>query len=209
MNYITAMALIAGSLLILDQSALAQGNEQATPVENLQPLRFFGRPVPAQSNSQTLPVETSLVFNALDHSATPPSCKDARGNLVEFYGGGNDSRGRLTNGGWLDGATLVVFNSPGFPTPVPNAFTFSGTHTLTTNHGQLKGTRLFLYDNGAGWGMDMTIIDPSASTGIFAGATGVVYGNQVKNNTAPPPTTYLSEVRAFICFARGMEPRDK
>ena len=136
-------------------------------------------------------------------------CTDARGKLVEFWGGGSESRGRLSMGGWLDGATLAAFNSDGFPTPVPTALTYTAAFTLATRHGQLKGTRLFMTDGGTGWSLDMTNIDPDASTGIFAGATGVVYVNQTVSNAAPPPTTYMSEVRAVICFARRGEPRDR
>ena len=55
----------------------------------------------------------------------------------------------------------------------------------------------------------MTNIDPNASTGRFAGVTGVLYVNQIESNPAPPPTTYVSEVRAVICFARRGEPRDR
>jgi hypothetical protein len=67
------------------------------------------------------------------------NCKRAKGHLVEFWGGGNDSPGRLTNAGWLNGTTLVVFTSAGFPTPIPSAFSYTGAHTLTTSHGELKG----------------------------------------------------------------------
>jgi len=146
---------------------------------------------------------------ALNQAASAESrCKDARGTLVEFYDGGGDSPGKL-KGEWLSGSTLAVFNSDGFPTPVASAFTYTAAFTLATRHGQLKGTRLFLTDTGTGWSLDMTNIDPIASTGMFAGATGVVYVNQIESNTAAPPTKYLSEVRAVICFARGSKPRDR
>ena len=136
------------------------------------------------------------------------NCTDAKGKLVEFCDGGSESPGRLSMGGWLNGATLAVFNSDGYPTPVPTAFSYTAAFTLATRHGQLKGTRLFLTDTGTGWSLDMTNIDPAASTGIFAGATGVIYVNQTVKNTAPPPTTYVSEVRAVICFAHR-DPRDR
>jgi hypothetical protein len=61
---------------------------------------------------------------------------------------------------------------------------------------------------GAGWGFDMTNINPNASTGIFAGATGVLYVN-TKCNPAPPPTSYVSKLIGVVCFARGMDPRDE
>ena len=115
------------------------------------------------------------------------NCTDAKGKLVEFWGGGASQRGRLSMGGWLNGATLAVFNSDGYPTPVPTAFSYTAAFTLATRHGHLKGTRLFLTDTGTGWSLDMTNIDPDASTGIFSGATGVFYVNQIERNSAPPP----------------------
>ncbi|MFN0103176.1 MAG: hypothetical protein ACKV2U_13935 [Bryobacteraceae bacterium] len=130
------------------------------------------------------------------------NCRDARGNLTESWSGGSDSTGTIGNGLWLNGTTLTVFTSAGFPTPVPTQFTYTAAFTITTGQGQLKGTRTFLSDVGTGWSVDMTIIDPSTSTGIFAGATGVLYVNQIKSNTAPPPTTYESEVNGRICFTR-------
>ncbi len=155
--------------------------------------------------AQVALVAVSLVFLGPAPSAEN-NCRDVTGKLVEFFGGGSVSGGRLSNAGWLNGATLATFNSDGFPTPVPTAFSFTAAFTVATRHGLLKGTRLFLFDGGTGWSMDMTNIDPRASTGIFAGATGVLYVNQVESNTAPPPTTYRSEVRAVICFARGERP---
>jgi hypothetical protein len=147
-------------------------------------------------------VALGLGLVVLDQAASAQSnCKDAKGFFVEFWDGGNDIPGTISNGGWLNGAARVVITSAGYPTPVPTAFTYIGAFTLTTGHGQLNGTRLFLTDVGTGWSTDMTNIDPNASTGIFAGATGVLYVNAIKSNTAPPPTTFESEVKGRICFA--------
>jgi hypothetical protein len=194
MNRISGIVLIALALSVLDQTGAAQKLGRAA----------------LPNDGATLPNNTTPDLGAFDQSASERSnCKKAKGNLVEFWGGGNDSPGKLTNGGWLDGTTLVVFTSVGFPTPVASAFSYTGAHTLTTSHGELKGTRLFLTDVATGWGLDMTTIDPNASTGIFAGATGVLYVNTIKSNTAPPPTWYVSEIIGRVCFARGMEPRDR
>ena len=145
---------------------------------------------------------TVLALGVVFAASAQSNCKDAKGTLAEFWGGGNDSPGTLTNAGWLNGTTLVIFTSPGFPTPVPTQFSYTGAFTVTTSQGQLKGTRTFVTDVAAGWSMDMTIVDPDASTGIFAGATGVLYTTQIETNTASPPTTYLSEINGRICFAR-------
>jgi hypothetical protein len=130
------------------------------------------------------------------------NCKEVRGSFSEYWAGGNDSTGIIANSGWLNGTTLVVFNSAGFPTPVSSAFSYTGAFVLTTSQGQLKGTRLFVSDLATGWGMDMTAIEPLTSTGVFAGATGVLYVNIVVSNVDPPPTTYVQEISGRICFAR-------
>ncbi len=54
------------------------------------------------------------------------NCKEAKGNLVESFDGGSTSTGTLTNGGWLDGTTVAVFNSPSYPGQQPRLpFRFS------------------------------------------------------------------------------------
>src|SRR2546425_8667179 len=112
------------------------------------------------------------------------NCKEAKGNFVETFDGVSTSTGTLTNGGWLDGTTVAVFNSPGYPTPDPTQVTFASTFTLTTNQGQLKGTnRVYLFDFVRGQGVSWVKIDPAASTGIFAGATGVLFLDLTKSTT--------------------------
>jgi hypothetical protein len=137
------------------------------------------------------------------------NCKDAEGNLVEVFNPGNNTAvGRLTHAGWLDGTTVATFNSGSLPTPDPNKVTFSSTITLTTGHGELKGRRVYLFDVVTGLGTDMSDIDGSASTGIFAGATGVIYVNAIKTITVAQGP-YYSVVQGRICFAQGREPRDR
>jgi hypothetical protein len=130
-------------------------------------------------------------------------CHRAKGNLVEVFNPGNNTNtGTLSNGGWLDGTMVSVFNSVAYPTPDPNKVTFSSTMTLTTGQGQLKGAgRVYLFDLVTGLGVAMTYIDPSASTGIFAGATGVLYMNLVKSITVAQGP-YYEVVGGQICFAR-------
>jgi hypothetical protein len=130
-------------------------------------------------------------------------CRKAKGNLVEVFNPGtNTNTGTLSNGGWLDGTTVAVFTGDGYPTPDPNKVTFSSTMTLTTGQGQLKGKRrVYLFDFVAGLGVTMTDIDPSASTGIFAGATGVLYINLLKSITVAQGP-YYEVVGGQICFAR-------
>ena len=131
------------------------------------------------------------------------NCKEAKGNFVESFDGVSTTTGTLTNGGWLDGTTVAVFNSPGYPTPDPTEVTFASTFTLTTNHGQLKGSnRVYLLDLVRGIGVSMVKIDPAASTGIFAGATGVLIMDLLRSTTVAVGP-YYQVVAGQVCFAGG------
>ena len=134
------------------------------------------------------------------------NCKEARGNSVEVFNpASNSSIGTLTNGGWLDGTTVSVFNSPGLPTPDPTEVTFASTFTLTTNQGQLKGSnRVYLLDLVRGIGVSMVKIDPAASTGIFAGATGMLFIDLLKSTTVAVGP-YYQVVGGQVCFAGEKE----
>lgn len=129
------------------------------------------------------------------------SCKQAKGNVVEAFDTvTGTSMGTLTNGGWLDGTTVAAFNSGAFQTPSPTQVTFGSLYTLTTNHGQLQGSAVYLLDLVTGQGTVMIKIDPAASTGLFAGSTGVLFLNLIQSDTiffGP----YHEEVGGKICFA--------
>jgi hypothetical protein len=121
---------------------------------------------------------------------------------LKFFPVETPPRGTLTNGGWLNGTTVVVFPAGApLPTPDPTAITFISTFTLTTIHGQLKGNRLYVLDFVTGQGTTMMKIDPAASTGIFAGATGVLFTNHIKSSIGPLPHTFYSVVEGQVCFA--------
>ena len=160
----------------------------------------LGLVVLGQADAQS---SVDLAASAQEH------CRDVQGNLAEVFIPANNSVvGRLTNAGWLDGTTLAVGNSASFPTPDANKVSFSYTFTVSTGHGQLKARRVALYDVVTGLGTDLSDIDGSTSTGIFAGATGVLFANTFKSVTiAEGP--YYALVVARICFAQGREPRDK
>jgi hypothetical protein len=130
-------------------------------------------------------------------------CRMAYGNLVEeFDPATNATVGTLRNAGWLDGRVDAVFNSATFVTPDPNKVTFSSTMAITTARGELRGiSRTYLFDFVAGRGTDVTDIDPDASTGVFAGATGVIYTNLLKAvSVATGP--FYSILVGRVCFPR-------
>jgi hypothetical protein len=130
------------------------------------------------------------------------NCKEVKGTVDEvFFLGGNSASGTLSNAGWLNGTTLVVFTGP--PSfPVPNIAVFAGQYTITTVQGQLKTTNVYLLDVATLKGNILGNIDPNGSTGIFAGATGTLFLNTTKVNVAGNPQTFHSEVNGQVCFAR-------
>ena len=83
------------------------------------------------------------------------NCKEAKGNTDEvFFLGGNSTSGTLSNGGWLNGTTLVVFTGAN-PFALNGAvFVNSGTTTIqaptaVTVNGTLLGTSNFALQSGS------------------------------------------------------------
>ena len=145
----------------------------------------------------------AAVLFVTDHAASAQSnCKDAKGTLIELFTSGDTTTGAITNGGWLNGTTVSVFNTATFPTALPTQVTFGSTFALTTGSGELKGTRTYLFDFVALKAVTMTMIDPTTSSGAFAGATGVLYTTSSKISPGPPPTTFHEEVEGQVCFPK-------
>jgi hypothetical protein len=137
------------------------------------------------------------------------NCRHTQGKLVEVYDAEKKTAfGKLRNSGWLDGTTASVDSSAAFPTADLSKVSFSNALTLTTAHGQLKGKSLFIFDVITGLGTGISDIDGSASTGIFAGATGVLFVNGFRADTVAQGP-YYSMVYARVCFEHGNELRDR
>ena len=84
----------------------------------------------------------------------------------------------VTQAGILNGTGEVTFDfvSGIFPTPDPNSFTYRGELTFNAQQGQLKLRYVALDQVGPPFiHTDIAHVDPDASTGIFAAATGVMY----------------------------------
>jgi hypothetical protein len=130
-------------------------------------------------------------------------CRMVYGNLVEVFDPAtNRTTGTLKNAAWLDGTVEAVFNSDAFVTPDSNKVTFTSTMTITTPRGELRGIgRTYLFDFITGKGTDITDIDRDASTGVFAGTTGVLYTNLLKSESVAAGP-YHSVVVGRICFPR-------
>ena len=104
------------------------------------------------------------------------NCKEARGNSVEVFNpASNSSTGTLTNGGWLDGVVRVKVLA-----------------NVTTV--------------GSGVGRPGLLNTDSVvpSTGIFAGASGVLFLDLIKSATVAVGP-YYEVVGGQVCFAGEKE----
>jgi hypothetical protein len=136
-------------------------------------------------------------------------CKKVKGNMVQVADPSSHSAtGTISNGGFLNGTSMAVFNSSPTATPVPTQVTFTSTFVLTTNHGQLNGNATYLFDFSTGQGTAIVKIDPAVGTGIFAEATGVLFVNLLKSDTVGIGP-FHEVLGGQICFAPGHEPPDE
>ena len=131
------------------------------------------------------------------------NCKEAKGNLSEVWlPQVNSHAGTLSNAGWLNGTTLHV-EPPPYLFPLPGVAIWTGQLTITTGQGDLKASTVFLAMFQPVVKVSVIgVIDPAASTGIFAGATGTLFLNVFEANITTNPETYRSEVHGQVCFAR-------
>ena len=125
------------------------------------------------------------------------NCKEVKGQLLDVFTAGAFS-GTITNAGDLDGTSTEAFTGSA-PTPAPTVLSFTADFTLTTHQGQLKAGWVNLFDNATGLITTMALINPSASTGRFAGATGVLYINGKAVSFSP--FTISAELAGQICYA--------
>ena len=141
----------------------------------------------------TLVALTIGLFSLLPSAAAASNCKKAQGNLS-----GGSGSGIITQGGVLDGTTKAIFTSSFTPTPDPTSFSFTDDLTITTDKGVLKTHNVGIFDFATGLFSAIDRIDPNASTGDFAGATGVLY---INGKTTDGGATIQAEIRGEICFA--------
>lgn len=124
------------------------------------------------------------------------NCKQVKGNLTVNFGPGT-ATGAITNGSVLNGTFETVFSAGSVvPTADPTSVTFTGDSTITTNTGVLVTHDVYLFDFVIALGPGMLRIDSTASTGDFAGATGILYINP---NFGDAPGH--AKLTGKICFA--------
>lgn len=162
-------------------------------------------------NAKTRTITTIVIVGltfclvSFDQSASAQStnhCKKVKGQWVEFYPGTGDADfGTITNAGILDGTTETIFGSDLFSTPDPASVSFVADSTITTNRGVLKTHNVYVMDltNFPPTGLAAALyrIDPIASTGIFAGATGVL---NISAKVTDAGFTVHYEITGEICF---------
>lgn len=134
-------------------------------------------------------------------------CKQVKGAWFDGVAGSTytGQSGTITQGGVLNGSTVVVYNPAFVVTPNPNFVAYISELTITTNRGQVRTSVVYLYDIVTNdlW-TAIGYIQPNSSTGKFAGATGVLYFNGKTLGTYPL-AVYTSEITGQICFANGSE----
>jgi len=138
------------------------------------------------------------LFPSAQAASAVSDCKQAKGNLSVVNNGNGTTSGTITQGGRLNGTTQAVFTSAFTPTPDPNTFSFTDDLTVTTNKGVLKTHNVGIFDVATGLFSAINRIDPNASTGDFAGATGVLY---INGKTTDGGATFQAEITGEICFA--------
>ena len=149
----------------------------------------FGSPVRGQSLSES------------------DRCREVKATWIDGVTGTTytGESGTITQGGVLNGTTVVVYEPAFVYTPDPNFVAYISRLTITTNRGQLRAGVVYLYDvvKNDLW-TAIGYIDPNSSTGKFAEATGVLYFNGKTLGTYPI-VVYPSEITGHICFAKGSE----
>jgi hypothetical protein len=147
------------------------------------------------------------LFGLGESALAQNGCRQAKGVWIDGVSGTpyTGASGTITRGGILKGTTVVVYNPAYVITPNPNVVAYIAELTITTPHGQLKTSNVYIYDVARNdlW-TAMGFIDPETSTGIFAGATGVLYFNG-KTIGIYPLAVYPSNITGQICLTREIE----
>jgi hypothetical protein len=156
-----------------------------------------------QSSAQ----RNAFVVHGNSAHTTNSNCKLLKGTEIDLFDPvTNISKGVITESGYLDGVTLWSF-PPQVPggfifTPDPNVVSYLSDLTITTNNGVVKtrtiNTQNISTPGYAAWGY----IDGAASTGRFAGASGLIFFSSF----VPPPDFYLgpytNTITGQVCFAK-------
>ena len=123
----------------------------------------------------------------------------AKATFVDVCLGGSTCTGTITEGGILNGTTVTLFTGGPNITPDPNTFSFTNDFTITTVQGELKVQIVNVFNVVTGVTAGFGNINPNASTGRFAGATGALFvTGKVLGNS---PFTVKLNIRGEISLA--------
>jgi hypothetical protein len=136
---------------------------------------------------------------AFDHQSSD-SCRQAKGQWRDSLNASGGTSGTITKGRMLNGTTETVDNPAAVFTLDPNVVSFVAETTVTTNRGLLVTNNVYIYNLVTGLGTALATISSNASTGRFAGATGVLYFNTTETIGVPPDQSYVSTITGTICF---------
>jgi len=137
-------------------------------------------------------------------SSTNSNCKTIRGNGVQVFDPVTGIiTGPVTNAGILNGdlTDAIDFGAGFVLTPDPTVVAYTTNLTITTIHGELRAHPVTIQSGLTGRGAEWGEIDPSTSTGKFAGATGTI-SVVFKPVGDPSVGPYAAEISAEICFAQ-------
>lgn len=128
------------------------------------------------------------------------NCKNLKGDLTVVNNLDGTTSGTITQGGKLNGTTKATFSSAPIPTPDAGTVSYIDNFSVTTHRGVLATSNVAIYDTGRGLFSEIARIDPNASTGDFAGATGALFINGLTTDSG---ATFQAGIEGEICFISG------
>lgn len=128
------------------------------------------------------------------------NCKNLKGNLSVVNNLDGTTSGTITQGGKLNGTTKATFSSAPAPTPDAGTISYIDNFSVTTHKGVLETSNIAIYDTVRGLFSEIARIEPNASEGDFAGATGVLF---INGQTTDGGATFQAKIEGEICFISG------
>ena len=172
-NLILAIVMMVSCLVVAEQAVSAQSPPAAVT---------GGRPIAEESGGG---------------GGKLRACKEAKGLWIDATNNIGGTSGTIINGGILNGRTESIYSPTFVFTPDPNVVSYVADLTVTTSHGRLKASNVYIYNLVTGVWTAMGRINPETSTGRFAGATGVLY---FSGKTTEDGLTYISNVTGETCL---------
>lgn len=136
------------------------------------------------------------LFALSQPAAAAGQCTKAKGQLFVVNNADGTTSGTVTQSGKLNGVTRAVFTSIVPSADDPATLLYTSDFSITTKKGVLRAHNTGSFNVALGAFHEAAQIDPDASTGAFAGATGVLY---INGTTADAGATFQAEIAGDIC----------